>query len=162
MKKILVIAAGIILAFIILAAGCAAIVGGAMEVESNDAPTYSDPFETEEPSKKAEPEPTEEPTEEAPAMSQEEANAIESAQSYLSFAGFSREGLIEQLKFEGYSYKASVFAVDVLGVDWKEQAVKSAESYLDSGAFSKQGLIEQLEFEGYTHDQARYGVEQAY
>jgi hypothetical protein len=88
-------------------------------------------------------------------------NAIESAESYLSFMGFSREGLIEQLEFEDFSNADATFAVDTISPDWFEQAAKSAESYLDSGSFSRQGLIDQLEFEGFTTEEATYGAEQA-
>lgn len=86
-------------------------------------------------------------------------NALKSAQSYLSFAAFSYEGLIEQLEFEEYSREDAVYAADHCGADWNEQAAKSAASYLKYSSFSRQGLIEQLEFEGFTHSQAVYGVE---
>lgn len=89
----------------------------------------------------------------------EERNARRSAESYLNVSAFSREGLIEQLEFEGYSYESAVYAVDNCGADWFEQAAKSAENYLDLMAFSRSELIEQLEFEGFTHEQAVYGVE---
>ncbi len=87
-------------------------------------------------------------------------NALRSAETYLNTMAFSREGLIEQLEFEGYSNEEAVFAVDNCGADWKEQAVKSAKTYLDTMSFSREGLIDQLEFEGFTHEQAVYGVEQ--
>jgi len=87
-----------------------------------------------------------------------QANATESAESYLRFSSFSRSGLIEQLEFEGYSNADSVYAVDKVNPDWFEQAAKSAQSYLDFGSFSRQGLIDQLIFEGFTTEQAVYGV----
>jgi hypothetical protein len=86
-------------------------------------------------------------------------NARESAESYLSFSGFSREGLIKQLEFEEYSNEDATYAVDILNVDWNEQAKRSAESYLDTMAFSRTGLISQLEFEGYTTEEATFGVD---
>jgi hypothetical protein len=85
-------------------------------------------------------------------------NAIASAESYLQFAAFSREGLIEQLEFEDYSKEDAEYAVDSLKVDWNEQAAKSAESYLDISSFSKQGLIEQLVFDGFSKEEAAYGA----
>jgi 4-alpha-glucanotransferase len=85
-------------------------------------------------------------------------NARESAESYLSFTAFSREGLIDQLEFEEYSTEDAEYAVDALNVDWKEQAAKSAESYLEFTSFSREGLIDQLLFEGYTQEEAEYGV----
>ena len=60
-----------------------------------------------------------------------QAEAVESAESYLSYTAFSRKGLIEQLEFEGFSTADATFAVDHITVDWNEQAAKSAKSYLD-------------------------------
>ena len=92
-------------------------------------------------------------------LSLEELNAIGSAWNYLSFMAFSRDGLIRQLKFEGYSNEAATVAVDSIDVDWNEQAVKSAENYLSFMSFSRSGLINQLVFEGFTREQAEYAVE---
>lgn len=87
-----------------------------------------------------------------------QANARRSAESYLRFSAFSRSGLIEQLKFEGFSTEDATYAVDAVNPDWNEQAAKSAESYLSFSSFSRQGLIDQLLFEGFTREQAEYGV----
>lgn len=88
-----------------------------------------------------------------------EANALASALNYLSFSGFSKSGLIEQLKYEGYTDSEAKYAVENCGANWKEQAAKSAKTYLEVSSFSRDGLIEQLEYEGYTHEQAVYGAE---
>ena len=85
-------------------------------------------------------------------------NARQSAESYLNFKAFSREGLIEQLEFEDYSTEDATYGVDALDANWREQAAKSAEAYLDFKAFSKQGLIDQLMFEGYSKAEAEFGV----
>jgi hypothetical protein len=89
-------------------------------------------------------------------------NAIESAESYLEYSGFSRQGLIEQLEYEEFSTVDATFAVDHVTVDWNKEAVESAESYLEYSSFSKSGLIEQLEYEGFTPAQAQYGADTAY
>lgn len=88
-------------------------------------------------------------------------NALQSAQSYLSFTSFSWSGLVEQLEYEGYTHDEAVFAANTCGADWNEQAAKKAASYLRYSSFSRSGLIEQLEFEGFTFDQAVYGVTKA-
>lgn len=88
-------------------------------------------------------------------------NAARAAENYLSFAPFSRSGLIEQLEFEGYSTADATHGVDSQNADWNAQAAKAAQNYLDMTAFSRSGLIEQLEFEGYTREQATYGADQA-
>lgn len=87
-------------------------------------------------------------------------NAVRSANSYLDYTSFSRQGLIEQLEFEDYSTEDATFAVDYVAPDWYEQAAKSAEGYLDYTSFSRQGLIDQLVYEGFTYEQAQYGVDQ--
>jgi hypothetical protein len=87
-----------------------------------------------------------------------QANARQSASDYLSTAGFSRSGLIDQLKFEGFSVKDATYGVDAVHANWNEQAAKTAADYLDTQAFSRSGLIEQLEYEGHTQAQAAYGV----
>jgi hypothetical protein len=89
-------------------------------------------------------------------------NARQQAESYLGFQSFSRKGLIEQLKFEGYSLADATYAVDNVVVDWNEQAALKAQSYLDLQSFSRSGLYEQLLYEGFTRAQANYGVSMAY
>lgn len=89
-------------------------------------------------------------------------NARGSAESYLDYSAFSRQGLIEQLEYEGFSTDDAEHAVDALDVDWSEQAAKSAESYLEYSSFSLEGLIDQLVYEGFTDEQAEYGAKQAY
>lgn len=96
-----------------------------------------------------------------------QANAVRSAQQYLSMSGFSRAGLIEQLSSEygdGYSVTDATAAVDSLNVDWNDNAVKSARQYLDMTGFSCNGLVEQLSSNAgdkYTTSQATYGAQQA-
>ena len=90
-----------------------------------------------------------------------EKNALADALRYLDvLGGFSREGLADQLDFEGYSSGEIDYALAHCGADWKEQAVIAASQYLNAMPFSRQGLIDQLEFEGFTHEQAVYGVTQ--
>ena len=85
-------------------------------------------------------------------------NALRSAEGYLKTMPFSKTGLIEQLKFSGFSIEDATYGANNSGADWKAQAVKAAEAYLKTMPFSKTRLIEQLEFSGYTHDQAVFGV----
>lgn len=88
-------------------------------------------------------------------------NAMLSAISYINTnIGFSRQGLIEQLEYEGYSNSEATYGADNCGADWYAQAVVSASNYISVMPFSRQGLIDQLESEGFTYDQAVYGVEE--
>ena len=86
-------------------------------------------------------------------------NALDKAKSYLKYSAFSREGLINQLDFEGFEEDDIIFAVDNVEVDWNEQCYEKAKSYLKYSSFSKQSLINQLEFEGFTDEQIAYAVE---
>lgn len=85
--------------------------------------------------------------------------AIQTAENYLRIKGFSRSGLIEQLKFEQFSEADATYAVDNIKIDYNEQAKKSAESYMTIKGFSRGGLIDQLKFEGFTQSQAEYGAD---
>ncbi|MGP3131736.1 Ltp family lipoprotein [Serratia marcescens] len=94
-------------------------------------------------------------------------NAARSAKQYLSVAGFSRDGLIQQLSSDagdGYEISDATVAVDSLNIDWNQEAVKSAKQYLSMMGFSCKGLIHQLSSSAgdkYTVDQATYGAKQA-
>ena len=113
------------------------------------------------------PAPEPETTEETPEPVAEEtnsetlaqSNAVAMALNYLDYTSFSKQGLIEQLEFEGFSTADAQYAVDNITVDWKEQAALKAAEYLNYQAFSRSGLIDQLEFEGFTRAQATFGVD---
>ena len=85
-------------------------------------------------------------------------NATRKAKEYLNVMSFSRQGLIEQLEFEGFSNEASVYAVDNITVNWNEQCAKKAEEYLKIMSFSSDGLYNQLAYEGFTDEQIQYGL----
>ena len=81
------------------------------------------------------------------------------ARAYLASESFSRFGLIEQLRFDGFSLLDAEEAVDALLADWSEEAAKSAKWFLDEGGYSEVRLIDQLESEGFSTDEARAGLE---
>ena len=87
-----------------------------------------------------------------------EQNALKEAISYLGVSAFSKQGLIEQLEYEGYSLAEATYAVENCGANWNAQAAKSAKQYLDIMSFSRSGLIDQLLHEGFTQEEAAYGV----
>ena len=103
------------------------------------------------------PDPTPAPTQAATTSGQR--SALQDAKSYLRSMPFSKEGLIDQLEYEGYTLEEAQYAVDNCGADWMEQALENAKDYLRIMAFSKEGLIEQLEYEGYTVSEAEYAAE---
>jgi colicin import membrane protein len=92
------------------------------------------------------------------ALTNGQRNASRAAENYLDMTGFSRKGLIDQLKFEGYTVSEATYGVDDQKANWNTQAGRSAKKYLEMTAFSRSGLIEQLMFEGYTRSQATAGV----
>ena len=107
----------------------------------------------------ATPVPTKSPTQKPDTATLGETNAAKKALSYLKYSAFSREGLIDQLEFEGFTRKEAEYGVTQSGADWNEQAAKKAAQYLKYSSFSRSGLIDQLEFEGFTAQQAEYGAD---
>lgn len=105
---------------------------------------------------------------EKPAMSTAQSSAVRSAESYLSFKGFSRAGLTKQLTSEygeGFAAEDAEFAIAYLEsagkVDWNQEAAEAAKSYLDFKGFSRDGLYEQLTSEygeEFTADQANFAL----
>jgi hypothetical protein len=83
------------------------------------------------------------------------------AKDYLKYMAFSRNGLVDQLKYEGFSTHDARYGADHAGANWNHQATRVAKSYLNYMHFSRSGLIEQLQYEGFSHSQALYGVKHA-
>lgn len=100
-------------------------------------------------------------------MTAQQKNAVRSAKNYISFAGFSRDGLINQLSSDagdGYNIEDATIAVDSMDIDFNEQAGKSANNYISIQGFSCDGLINQLSSSAgdkYTKEQAEYGAKLA-
>ncbi|MFI3210899.1 MAG: Ltp family lipoprotein [Peptostreptococcaceae bacterium] len=88
----------------------------------------------------------------------EHKQALKKAEDYLKYSSFSKIGLFDQLKFEGFNDSHCTYAVNNVVVNWDEQAYKKAEQYLKYSSFSKIGLFEQLEFEGFTDSQCTYAL----
>lgn len=91
-----------------------------------------------------------------------EQQALEKAIDYIDYSAFSKEGLYDQLKFEGFSNKEARFAVNHIDASWKKQALLKGQDYLNYSSFSKQGLYDQLIFEKFTKKQARYATNKLY
>ena len=95
----------------------------------------------------------------APSLTVAQENAKGTAQDYLDMSGFSKKGLVDQLKFEGYKAKDIDAALATMKVNWNNEAAESAKSYVEMSHFSRRSLIEQLKFEGYTSKQAAHGAD---
>ena len=180
MKRVLKVALVVILGFVLLVIGCAALISET----DNNAENTDKPATQEEQIKE---EPAEEPKEEAqePVVQEEEApetviseeeetvpfeyeQALKSAQNYVDTLHFSRQGLKQQLTSEygsGFSEEAAEYALEHVDVDYKEEAVEAAQSYLDAMSFSRQELKQQLTSEyrsGLTEEEAEYALDQVY
>lgn len=117
-------------------------------------------------SSQAEPKPAENSSSSVPSSSEPqidgtlgEINALRQAMQYISYTAFSHDGLVEQLKYEGYTDSEALYGADNCGADWNEQALSKAQDYLSMTAFSYSGLVEQLEYENFTNEQAVYGAD---
>lgn len=85
-------------------------------------------------------------------------NALTKAHSYLNVMNFSYQGLIDQLKYEGFSRSESEYAADHCNANWNDQALGKAKSYLSVIPHSYSGLIEQLKYDKFTEAQATFGA----
>lgn len=119
----------------------------------------SAPKQTDSPSPDQTARPTAQPTSDQTAPTAGMKNALSSAKRYISILSFSHEGLIKQLKYEGYTDDEAKYGADNCGADWMEQAEKKAKEYIDVMAFSYKGLIKQLKYEGFTEEQATHGAD---
>ena len=94
-----------------------------------------------------------------PAAAAAEDDAVSKAKSYTKYMGFSRDGLVDQLEFDGFSHEDAEYGADNCGADWNKMAVKKAESYTGFMGFSRDGLVDQLEFDQFTKEEAEYGAD---
>lgn len=92
-------------------------------------------------------------------VSREAKNALGTAESYLNYSSFSKQGLYDQLLYEQYPEDAAQYAVDNIQTDWNENALGTAKSYLEYSSFSDAGLFDQLIYEGFTDEQAQYAID---
>jgi type IV secretory pathway VirB10-like protein len=86
-------------------------------------------------------------------------NAVAKAKSYLNYAAFSHDGLVDQLEYDQFSYADAVYGADNSGANWDEQAAKKAKSYMEYSAFSRGSLIDQLKYDKFTQVQAEHGAD---
>lgn len=86
-------------------------------------------------------------------------NAVKKAKSYIRLSGFSREGLIGQLAYEGFTDIECIYGADNCGADWNAECLEKAKSYIRLSGFSRTGLIGQLKYEGFTDSECLYGAD---
>lgn len=101
-------------------------------------------------------------------LDNETASAVDSALSYITFTGFSREGLIKQLTSpygEDLDEELAVAAVDFLEdnnlVSWDDEAIECAEGYVTYLSVSRQAVYDYLcsdYGDGFTPEQAEEAI----
>ena len=103
--------------------------GGGRWSAAKEKCTFSTPAPTPAPTPPPTPQPTRQPTAvptpvptPTRVISVAAQNAARMASDYLDYTAFSRQGLIDQLVFEGFAADVAAAAVDSLSVDWFEQA----------------------------------------
>ena len=94
-----------------------------------------------------------------PAAADAQADAVSRAKSYIKTSGFSRNGLIHQLEYEGFTEEEAEYGADNCDADWNEMALKKAKSYMNVKNYSKKELRHQLEYEGFTDEQIEYALD---
>lgn len=152
---------GITLVLVLLVGGCTALFVATVDTNGDFSSTQSK-VEDSSPSTG-----TNSKQKSAPKATTGQANALRAAKNYLSFAPFSRKGLIRQLTSDAgdkYPRADAVYAVNHVGANWNEQAAKAAKNYLKMSPFSRAGMIQQLTSSAgdqYTQAQAEYGATKA-
>ena len=90
-------------------------------------------------------------------------SAYATAKEFLKKSPLSMQQIKNDLtKNDRYSEDASLYAINKLNIDWKEQALLKAKSY-QMYHYSKEKLVEQLiKFDLFTPEEADYAVEQGH
>ena len=96
MKLILKIAAGVVLAVVVLTVGCSALVAKSLDTSTPSSVGSTDG-----------------PVDALADAVTGKSNAQRSAENYLDLSAFSRSGLAEQLEFEGYTPAQAQYGVSV-------------------------------------------------
>lgn len=98
-----------------------------------------------------------------PLLDAEYTSAYATAKEFLKKSPLSMQKIKNDLtKNDRYSEDASVYAINKLNIDWKEQALLKAKSY-QMFHYSKEKLVEQLtKYDLFTQEEADYAVEQGH
>lgn len=94
-----------------------------------------------------------------PNMTEAQKAAVQAAQDAIDVLGYSRKNLIVYLEMEGHATEDAEYAVDILDIDWKEQALNTATFNLMYSPYSYNGIIDLLEYSGFSHEDAVYAAD---
>ena len=95
---------------------------------------------------------------------EEYTSALEKAKSYTDEMNLSKARLYEMLTVSDYynhyfSAEAAQYAVDNVGVDWKESALKRAKLYRKAVSLSTEGIYDELTAMEYTEEEISYAID---
>ena len=91
-------------------------------------------------------------------------SALEKAKSYTDEMNLSKARLYEMLTVSDYynhyfSAEAAQYAVDNVGVDWKESALKRAKLYRKAVSLPTEGIYNELTAMEYTEEEIQYAID---
>lgn len=92
------------------------------------------------------------------AATENQQKALDKANEYVDTLPLSRDGLIKQLEYDGYTTDVATYAADNCSANWNKEAKEMAEQYMDSTTYTYKDMVQQLETEGFTKDQAKFGA----
>ena len=92
------------------------------------------------------------------AATENQQKALDKANEYVDTLPLSRDGLIKQLEYDGYTTDVATYAADNCSVNWNKEAKEMAEQYMDSTTYTYKDMVQQLETEGFTKEQAKFGA----
>ena len=92
------------------------------------------------------------------AATENQQKALDKANEYVDTLPLSRDGLIKQLEYDGYTTDVATYAADNCSVNWNKEAKEMAEQYMDSTTYTYKEMVQQLEAEGFTKKQAKFGA----
>ena len=92
------------------------------------------------------------------AATENQQKALDKANEYVDTLPLSREGLIKQLEYDGYTTDVATYAADNCSTNWNKEAKEMAEQYMDSTTYTYKDMVQQLETEGFTKEQAKFGA----
>lgn len=99
-----------------------------------------------------------------PVLSPEEESVYVTALKRLDFSAFSKQALIEQLESEGHAEEDILTIIEVLKLDFNEQAALKAQEYMrDPEKWTVDTLAAYLvKWEYFTEEEAEYGVSRVF
>lgn len=92
------------------------------------------------------------------AATENQQKALDKANEYVDTLPLSRDGLIKQLEYDGYTTDVATYAADNCSANWNKEAKEMAEQYMDSTTYTYKDMVQQLETEGFTKEQAKFGA----